>query len=258
MAKFALYSDLHYELGGDFEPPKSLRGKVDAVILAGDIACGPATMLHARKISRALDAPAILVAGNHEYYEHVMEPLIEKFQDESDDEVRFLEKDGISISGVRFLGTTLWTDYALFPNVRDTMHQIRKNMNDYRFIKRLSSTVGRRKINPYWMLPKHREARDWLDRELGEPFDGSTVVVTHHAPSLQSVPLVHRSNCLSSAYASDLDGFIRSHSVDAWAHGHIHESRDYRIGSTRIVSNPYGYESEEKNESFRDDFVLEI
>jgi len=33
----------------------------------------------------------------------------------------------------------------------------------------------------------HGIDRDWLRRQLAEPFDGATVVVTHHAPSMGSL-----------------------------------------------------------------------
>jgi Icc-related predicted phosphoesterase len=34
---------------------------------------------------------------------------------------------------------------------------------------------------------------------------------------------------------------IRSRRPSLWIHGHTHESRDYRLGATRIVANPCGY-----------------
>lgn len=60
------------------------------------------------------------------------------------------------------------------------------------------------------------------------------------------------------AYASDLEPFIADHEIAAWVHRHIHESRDYRVAGTRIVSNPYGYQIEERNPDFNPDFTLEV
>lgn len=42
------------------------------------------------------------------------------------------------------------------------------------------------------------------------------------------------------AYASDLEPILLSRKPDLWVHGHVHNSNDYRIGTTRVVSNPKG------------------
>ena len=259
MPRFAVYSDLHYEYGSQFEPPSALRGKVDGVILAGDICSGPATVTYARHISRLLDAPAILIAGNHEFYDQVMEPFLDDLRSKSDDEVHFLEGDPLEIAGARILGTTLWTDFALNEHMHlRAIHDMHKLMNDYRWIKRVSSTKGTRKIDTRRILAKHIDRRNWLSQELAKPFAGPTIVVTHHAPSRRSLEGHDTSRLVAAAYASNLDHFIETRKIDVWIHGHIHESRDYMIGDTRIVSNPYGYESNTINPNFKPDFVIEV
>lgn len=259
MPRFVVYSDLHYEHGSQFEPPSTLRGQVDGVILAGDIFSGPEVMTYARHISRLLDAPAILIAGNHEYYDQVMEPLLDTLRAQSDDEVHFLECDALEIAGARVLGTTLWTDYALNEHkyVR-AIHEMRKLMNDYRWIKRASSTRGRRNIDTRSILARHIAHRNWLSSELAKSFAGPTIVVTHHAPSRRSLDGRDSTELIAAAYASNLDYFIEARKIDAWIHGHIHENRDYMIGQTRVVANPYGYRSDSSNPNFKPDFVLEV
>src|SRR3546814_12442651 len=111
MARFAIYSDLHFEFGSRFVPPASLRGQIDGVILAGDISACPTAFRHAREISDALEAPAVLVAGNHEFYGYVIEQVLDELRYQSDGEVRFLECDKTEIAGTRILGTVLWTDF---------------------------------------------------------------------------------------------------------------------------------------------------
>ena len=43
------------------------------------------------------------------------------------------------------------------------------------------------------------------------------------------------------AYASDVESIIYEHEPTLWIHGHIHDTRDYMIGNTRILCNPRGY-----------------
>lgn len=259
MSRFAIYSDLHYELGSRFEPPPSLRGQVDGVILAGDISNGLEAMTYARHIARLIDAPAILVAGNHEFYGQIMEPLIDGLRAQSNDEVHFLDGDTIEIAGVRILGATLWTDFALNAHKHiQAIQSMRKLMNDYRWIKRVSSTRGSRKIDTHAILARHVAQRKWLSEELAKPFNGSTIVVTHHAPSRRSLEGHDTDRLVAAAYASNLDSFIEDREIDVWVHGHIHESVDYMIGNTRVVSNPYGYEVIERNRAFAPDLIIEV
>jgi hypothetical protein len=44
---------------------------------------------------------------------------------------------------------------------------------------------------------------------------------------------------LSAAYTSDCSDLLEN--VDLWVYGHTHESRDFKVGRTRIVSNSKGY-----------------
>ncbi len=259
MARFLVYSDLHYELGGTFEPPSHLRGTIDGVILAGDIAAGSEVMMYARHLSRLVNAPAVLVAGNHEFYGGIMEPRIDDLRAQSDDEVHFLERESVVIGGTRILGTTLWTDFALNPDKKlRAFLELRKVMNDYRWIKRLSDTRGTRKIDTRWVLALHLEQRNWLTSELTKDFDGPTIVVTHHAPSRRSLAKRDANRTVAAAYASDLEALVNDHRIAAWVHGHIHDSVDYMIGETRVVSNPYGYQIERRNPHFTPDFMLDV
>jgi Icc-related predicted phosphoesterase len=84
-----------------------------------------------------------------------------------------------------------------------------------------------------------------------------TIIVTHHAPSLLSLPPHRRENKISCAYASHLDAFIKKHQPFLWIHGHIHHSIDYYIGSTRVLSNPQGY-PDDPNPAFNSNLILKL
>jgi Icc-related predicted phosphoesterase len=84
-------------------------------------------------------------------------------------------------------------------------------------------------------------------------------VITHHAPSHKSLPQAVKSDLglLCAAYASSLDELIIKSEPLLWIHGHIHQPQNYKIGNTRIVSNPRGYAFEE-SPSFRREFIVEV
>jgi hypothetical protein len=86
----------------------------------------------------------------------------------------------------------------------------------------------------------HRESRAWLESALRQPFDGETVVVTHHAPSPLSLEFGRVTEVIDAAYATRLE-YLMSERVALWIHGHTHFARDYTVNGTRVVSNPRGY-----------------
>jgi Icc-related predicted phosphoesterase len=69
------------------------------------------------------------------------------------------------------------------------------------------------------------------------------VVVGHHAPSEQSVAEMYKHDTLMNGnFFSNLEQFILDRpQIELWTHGHMHNSSDYTIGTTRVVCNPRGY-----------------
>jgi hypothetical protein len=110
--RIQLASDLHLELLRRW-PHECLitpAPGAELLVLAGDIHRGP------RAIERfALwPVPVLYLAGNHEYYDSQWEPLRSDLRLAADGTaVRFLDNDVFTLDGVRFLGSTLWTDYTL-------------------------------------------------------------------------------------------------------------------------------------------------
>ena len=105
--KLLILSDLHAEFA-NFELPNGLD--FDVAILAGDIvAPGRLVARWARSPVRFGDKPIIQIAGNHEYYESVLDQEQAEMRRQADVHgVHFLDCDEVVILGVRFLGCTLW------------------------------------------------------------------------------------------------------------------------------------------------------
>jgi hypothetical protein len=102
--------------------------------------------------------------------------------------------------------------------------------------------------------------RDWLRRQLAQPFDGTTVVVTHHAPATGSVADRYAEDWMTPAFVSDLpDDFFAVPAL--WVHGHTHATFDYARGRCRVVSNPRGYrlrDSSFENPVFDPALVIDV
>ena len=246
--KLHILNDLHIEFE-DFTPPAT---DADVVILAGDIGVGMGGLRWAR--DRFPDRPVIYVPGNHEFYHHDI-ALINDQKAQSPDHIHVLNNDQVVIDGVRFMGSILWTDFALFGEADRffAMQQARQQMTDFSIIQ----NNGQR-FTPEDAIQFHTASRGWLAAMLAEPFAGKTVVVTHHAPSSQSVHPRYANDLLTPAFASNLENLMDGDRAALWVHGHMHESYDYEIYGTRVVCNPRGYAPNALNPHFRSDLVMEV
>lgn len=252
-----LLSDLHLEFAPlDLHPPDA-----DVVVLAGDVWLGSEGVNWA---ARAFPNKRVLyVLGNHEFYGgQINKVLMACRQAAIGTTVRVLERDAAVIEGVRFLGMTLWTDFELFGSsmslVGRALWAAKERITDFSCIT--FGTTG-------WMSPAqsvmlHRASHKWLEEQLSEPFQGKTVVITHHAPSARSIAPQYADNILSAAFASDMEGLMPS--VDLWLHGHTHHAIDYQVGRCRVLCNPRGYCADADDSraaertSWRPDQVIEI
>ncbi|MDP1572820.1 MAG: metallophosphoesterase [Pseudomonadota bacterium] len=239
--KIHLLSDIHNEF--DYFLPDPAAKAADVVILAGDIHLGIKGVEWAKK---TFSAPVLYVPGNHEYYDRNLGKTLVKMIDTGDDHVRVLDCEEVVIQGVRFLGATAWTDYSLAGDARLAMSEAREVMTDFRKI-RVGSNY--RKLTPLDLLERNRYSKQWLANKLAEPFDGATVVMTHHAPSLRSLypeGLGEKQlSFIDAAYANAWENMMDREKVGLWVHGHTHVAVDYLINGTRVVCNPRGYPDED-------------
>ena len=250
--KIRILSDLHLEFQR-WAPPKV---DADVVVLAGDIHVGIQGVDWARRHFPL--SPVIYVPGNHEFYgEHMQNLRGDLLRAGRDSRVDVLDGDNLVIGGVRFLGATLWTDFALqgtdLSSIDRAMADADRGMNDFRLIR--YGARGR-------FLPKNARAIHlaqvrWLRIKLAEKFLGPTIVVTHHLPHRHSISPRYQGSDLNPSFASDLSDLMGS-SVSLWIHGHTHESFDYLVNGTRVVCNPRGYAPMELNPAFDPGLTVDV
>jgi predicted phosphodiesterase len=241
-----LLSDLHNEFDL-FEP--EVRD-ADVVILAGDINVKTRGVEWAKN---TFTCPVLYVPGNHEFYGGHLTRTLEKMRAASSDQVRVLDRDEVILSGVRFLGATMWTDFAATGNPPIAAFTAQNGLNDFKQIR----TADFRRIRPADLISESAKTRDWLRAKLADPFDGPTVVITHHAPSLRSLQdNPHAGTDLDAAFANRWDDLMGGDQVALWVHGHSHTAADYDVAGTRVVCNPRGYPGEETG--FCPSLVIEV
>jgi Icc-related predicted phosphoesterase len=248
--KIQVLSDLHLEFQ-DYTPTKT---DADVVVLAGDIHVKAQGVKWAQK---HFDCPVVYVLGNHEYYGGSLGRTLRKLKEAAEgSNVHVLEQESLVLGGVRFLGGTLWTDYRLTGNQVLAQWDAQQTMTDFRKIR----DEQFRKVRPHQLAEKHYDLRRFIEQQLAAPFEGKTVVVTHHAPSGASIHPRYKDSPshLVASYASPLEQYFDPEAVALWVHGHMHDSFDYELAGTRVVCNPRGYAPSDLNEGFVPDWVLEV
>lgn len=239
--KIGLFSDLHLE-HRDVEDAVTLLRKIEAVAPEVDLFVNAGDLHHEFKVqyqialacTRVLPPmplpPYISVYGNHDYY-------FQKWRD-----------DGIALSqhgnGLKFLSATMWTDFDGDPLAE---FNAQRCISDFRFIEGAT---------PEKMTEQFENFRKAVESEKPD------VVVTHFAPSPQSIVEQWQGHPLNSYFCPDMLGKLK-HWPRLWMHGHIHNPVDYvafrevktpghfgkhppgnRNGSCRVVANPLGYPGE--------------
>jgi len=242
--KIQIASDLHLEfLERQYPNELLIRPAIDAdvLVLAGDIHHGPHACRMFYSWPNREQTSIVYVAGNHEFYGHVLEPTRQMIREDAElNRIHFLENTSVVIKGVRFLGCTLWTDYKLYMSEKHArewfMMRASTDLNDHSSIR-----SGRNPFRTDEALQMHETSRAWLESQLAKPFDGKTVVVTHHGVHHQSVNQKYKDDPLTPAFVSDLSSLMGL--VDLWIHGHVHDGVDFIAPGTncRVVANPAGY-----------------
>jgi len=269
-------SDVHLETG-PYEIPEELE--FDILIAAGDI--GP--IEHAVEWLASVGKPVVYVLGNHEHWQHEFgDALALAKAAAKGTKVRVLEREAAVIQGVRFLGATLWTDFgAWHPGLvetatsymRDysqiTAHRWYAVKSNHNWFRRQCLKIGMDQqttrqwiaeglFHPAIAYQAHTRTIAWLSNALSKEFAGPTVVVTHHAPTYNSLResgvsevllqpdywhYRDRSLIRPAAYASRLEPLLKYHAkaIDLWVHGHIHHGVDILTQPVRILCNPRGY-----------------
>ncbi|HET8708567.1 MAG TPA: metallophosphoesterase [Pseudomonadales bacterium] len=242
--KLFLASDLHVEFHGN--APDAAQ-QADIILLAGDCHSGERTFEVAEHYHQRYDVPVVFVAGNHEFYGHDIDQLIERLRAKSARHpgIHFLERDSIVIGSTRFLGCTLWSNFLLFGQETQWLHKAKAAdiIPDFRLIKKGEANFSAEDAEQLF-----NDSYEWLDHTLAQPFVGHTVVLTHFAPDICAVHphfLQAGRDELTPYFTNDCTDLMRRHSIHTWCYGHTHNSVDQLIvNKTRVVSNQRGYPHE--------------
>ena len=266
--KIQLLSDLHLEVHPRFEIQPAPQA--DLLVLAGDIGSyQEGTLLADADFGLARFAPAngwpvpvLFVPGNHEYDNLEFDPTHQRLRETCERlGITWLERESLVLDGVRFVGTTLWTDFDAFaPPDGDLTRVLRARAKAFRAANfYLQKTRAVRRGEPF-LAEGWREqglvCQQWLRKTLSRPFDGPTVVVTHFAPSLRSADPRYGQTPGTAGFCNALDDLLPL--AQLWIHGHLHCQQDYMVGGCRVVANTLGYAAKGEQHGFRPQWTVDV
>jgi hypothetical protein len=271
VTRLATLSDVHLDRQErDLHTLLPHQDEYDVLVVAGDVGSPEDAVEKLARIGR----PVVYVLGNHERYGADLDDAVARAQAAAKGtDVHVLEKDVAVIGGVRFVGCTLWTDFGgplPHPGALASgcwMHdgsRIRADRfgtgNHRQAVVDAANALGMDAPEAGTWAPlvhamEHAISRRWLERQVETAFDGPTVVVTHHAPSLtSSAPQVRRHGALTGSdidfrlgvvlrlwtvygYSSEMEDLLLRLPDALWVHGHVPQNVDYRVGNVRVFCN---------------------
>ena len=244
------------------------RVAFDVMVCAGDLYEGHPERGLAALLHLSGGRPIVLVPGNHEHYAPTGDVRsAPELLTALEAEVARINADGPRIhllrhgrtcvlDGVRFVGTTLWSDWSLAgrwlaadapDRPADPVAYAAARMTDpvtgsreYRgSIRRADGAPWR----PADAVAAHASERAALLAALTVPFAGPTVAVTHHPPSPRAADAFRDAPgvpwWVPAFYATTvLDDLADADRPDLWVSGHFHAGHDLTVGRTRWVANP--------------------
>ena len=282
-----LLSDLHLEANPGFLPTPAPGA--DVLVLAGDIGSYQAhsaltalgdTDFGLGRFSpmRGWPTPVLFVPGNHEYDGLDFDEAHDRLRDTCARlGIVWLESEVLHMNGVRFVGSTLWTDFdALGPMAGQSLpakipahfnhpnslytRQLKAREKAFRAANYYLRKTGTTRAATPWLAEQVREqalqSQAWLSAALDTPFDGATVVVTHFAPSLRSADPRYGQVPGTAGFCNALDALLPR--AQLWLHGHLHCPVDYRHQGCRVVANPLGYAHKNEQITFQAQCVMRV
>jgi Icc-related predicted phosphoesterase len=217
----------------------------------------------------------VYIMGNHEHYDFDIAKTYDRLKAELADlpNIHLLEKETWEHDGTTFVAGTLWTDMNKSDSL--TLWHCGQRMNDFQLINNSNRVTHHKNVvyaknpesgsslrdannelviervdhykkssrwSPEDSVEDHKKMVDYIDI-VTQDKSKKYVVVTHHAPSSESIAEWYKHDTLmNGAFHSDLSEFILNRpQITLWTHGHMHNVSDYMMGNTRVVCNPRGY-----------------
>ncbi|MBK9981963.1 MAG: metallophosphoesterase [Saprospiraceae bacterium] len=251
--KIQYASDLHLEFSDnkEFLLDHPLEPLGDVLILAGDIVPFKELDKHQDFFSYISDHfhTTWWIPGNHEYYHSDISTRSGFMHEAILPNVYLVNNFSTTYQELRFIFSTLWS--LIRP---EHQWQIWQGLNDFKCISN-----GKNKLSVDDFNHMHQNCLEFITNELNRPFDGKSIVTTHHVPTFFNYPEKYRGDKLNEGFAVELYDLILQAGPDYWLFGHHHQNMDeFRIGNTQLMTNQVGYVQYNEHKGFQTNKFITI
>ena len=245
--KIQYASDLHLEFRENWhilrqEKPMDVRG--DILVLAGDIGyLGDENYRTHPFWDWASEnySQVIVALGNHEFYKfYNLSTMHDGLVGEIRPNIHYYYNKVIHIEDVDLIVSTLWAHIDL-----EDAYLTERGVSDFHRIMYGEDILTFSEFNN-----EHQRCIDFIKRSVADSNAKYKIVVTHHVPSFQLMSPEFISSRINGAFTVELADYIEQSNIDYWIYGHSHRNIDKVIGTTRCVSNQFGYAFHDEHLTF--------
>jgi predicted phosphohydrolase len=181
------------------------------------------------------------IPGNHEYYYFDAATKSGTFYEEIRSNVILLNNSVVQHQNTKFIFSTLWSKISSV-----NQWNIERGLSDFHVINYNGHKFTAEDYNHL-----HTDCINFINQELQNKDADKTIVVTHHVPTFKKYPKIYKNSVLTEAFAVELFDTIEASKVDCWIYGHSHHNtKDFKIGTTQMLTNQLGYVQRNENERF--------
>ncbi|WP_372827738.1 metallophosphoesterase [Polaromonas sp.] len=248
---------------GSYQPGSLLAGGMDD----GDFGLSRFSPLPVAQGGAGWPTPVFFIPGNHEYDGLDFDATHTRLRQTCERlGMVWLEQQTVLQQGVRFLGSTLWSDFDAL-SADETRsggmtlgEQLKAREKAFRaanfYLRKNHAFQGGQPMLADAVRERGLTSQAWLRQALAQPFNGPTVVVTHFAPSLLSADPRYGLAPGTAGFCNALDELLGQ--AQLWLHGHLHCPSDYVKNGCRVVANPLGYARKGEQDGFKPDALIKI
>eukprot|EP01080_Neovahlkampfia_damariscottae_P000124 gene124-4370_t len=259
MSKLHVISDVHTEhFKMNLSSSPSIEAEGDCAALVGDIG-DPWDPSYEEYIGYFADKfeKVFVVAGNHEFYNHEYFSTVKQMNEVSlkFPNVTFLHEKSEKYHGIRFIGSTLWSNVP-----KENENKVSQSLNDYHMISIEEKGEKKRKLQVSDTNKFHKQELDFIKDEIKKAKENNEVVVvlTHHAPLIKGTSNpIYDGDAINCAFSTDLKDLL-GHPIYLWAFGHTHYTSEQNVNGTRVLSNQVGYFFNRSKSNYDPKKIIEI
>ncbi|MCP4311277.1 MAG: metallophosphoesterase [Bacteroidetes bacterium] len=251
--KIQFASDLHLEFpqNEEFLKINPLQPEGDILLLAGDIVPFAVMDKYDDFFSYVSDnfQATYWIPGNHEYYYYDIADKSGTLNEKIRSNVFIVNNEVVRHENINLIFCSLWSNISMA-----NQWQIERGMSDFHVIKNKGDRFSAEHYNQL-----HVQSIEFLNQELHHNNTHSSVVATHHVPTLLNYPEKYKSSVLNEAFAVELFDLIESKGPDYWIYGHSHcNTHDFKIGNTHIRTNQLGYVKYNEQIGYKNEKIIKI